>query len=70
MGNDLTAWLSGFARLIDLFGVFDAYNESRTPQEADARALWTDWFVVGNDLYAAYQDDRTAQGRQGERSRA
>ena len=44
------SWLSGLARVLDLFGVFDSYNESRNPREADARAMYSDWRIVGQDI--------------------
>ena len=46
-------FVSGFARNIDLFGVYDQYHQSATPQEADARAIASDWAMVGADLGAA-----------------
>ena len=45
--------LSGWARLLDLFGVFDDYNTSPSRPLADARALYADWAVTGQDVYAA-----------------
>jgi hypothetical protein len=42
--------VSGLARLLDLWATFDAYNVSRSPHEADARALRADWRVTGQDL--------------------
>jgi hypothetical protein len=47
--------LSGAARLVDLGGVFDKYNRSQTEQQADGRALASDWSSVGDDLRAAMQ---------------
>ena len=44
------SFLSGLARVLDLFGLFDSYNESRTGAEADARAIYADWAMVGQDL--------------------
>ena len=44
-----SAW-SGAARLLDLFCVFDAYNESASDTLADARAVHSDWHVVGQEL--------------------
>jgi len=41
---------SGAARVLDLFGTFDAYNTSASEQEADERAIASDWLVVGKDL--------------------
>jgi hypothetical protein len=44
------SFLSGFGRTLDLHGLYDAYNISATPLEADARALAADWIVTGQDL--------------------
>jgi len=46
-------FLSGAARVMDLAGVFDAYNERETPEEADGTAIRTDWLAVGEDLRLA-----------------
>ena len=43
----------GIARLVDLGAQLDFYNESLTPAEADALALYSDWKMVGYDLRAA-----------------
>lgn len=44
---------SGAARVLDLFGVFDAYNDSDRPELADARAIYSDWRITGQDLAGA-----------------
>ena len=44
---------SGVARLIDLYGTFDVYNMARTPREADAIAIYSDWRMIGEDLAGA-----------------
>ena len=41
---------SGVARLLDLFGQFDTYNDSAADEVADARALYSDWHIVGQHL--------------------
>lgn len=41
---------SGLARLFDFSGRFDEYNHSETPDEADAKAMFADWAVVGDSL--------------------
>ena len=43
----------GIARVLDLSGTHDAYNEDLTPQEADSRALYSDWASVGDHLMTA-----------------
>ena len=44
---------SGAARVFDLFGVFDTYNDSPSDDLADARAIYSDWYIVGQDLAGA-----------------
>ena len=44
------SFLSGVARILDIFGLFDSYNESPTPQEADAQAMYADWRITGQDI--------------------
>jgi hypothetical protein len=42
--------VSGMARILDFGGTFDAYNDSETPDEADANAMLADWWAVGDSL--------------------
>lgn len=44
---------SGVASLLDLFGQFDDYNDSPSAALADARAMYSDWRVTGEDLAGA-----------------
>ena len=61
MGNRIKAdflfaqpsFLSGVARLFDFWGLYDLYNVSPSTAEADARALYADWNIVGQELIAA-----------------
>lgn len=48
---------SGAARVFDLFGQFDEYNESATPLEADAKAIAADWLIVGQDIADVIEHD-------------
>ena len=43
-------FLSGAARSLDLGGVFNSYNYSPSPDEADRMAIASDWYAVGADL--------------------
>ncbi len=47
------SFISGVARLVDFGCVFDLYNYSRTPVEADVRASVSDWLNVGDDICEA-----------------
>lgn len=49
------SFLSGAARAIDLWGQFDDYNRSESPEEADGKAIAADWLVVGNDIQDAIE---------------
>ena len=44
---------TGVARLLDLFGMFDSYNVSPSPDDADLRALRSDWVALGADFRGA-----------------
>jgi hypothetical protein len=44
------SFVSGAARLLDWWGTYDSYNVSRNGQEADAKAMFSDWRMVGQDL--------------------
>jgi len=46
-------FLSGVARVFDLGCQFDSYNVSPDPEEADARAIFSDWLAVGMDIARA-----------------
>ena len=46
-------FLTGFASAFDLGGTLVVYNESASPNEADARAIASDWNGVWQDLKIA-----------------
>jgi hypothetical protein len=71
MSSDITTFLfarpnflEGMARTIDLFGLLSRqYNRSRTPEQADARAIKSDWLAVGEDFWRAieqFEDEQQA----------
>jgi hypothetical protein len=47
--------VSGAARILDLYGLFDDYNRSESALDADQKAIASDWFVVGQDLCDAIE---------------
>ncbi len=49
------SFMQGMASAVDIGGTLVVYNESRTIQEADARAIGSDWAMVGKDIRAAVQ---------------
>lgn len=50
----MPGFLSGAAQVLDLGGTFTQFNTSRTPEEADMKALAADWGVVSDDLWEAF----------------
>jgi hypothetical protein len=55
------SFLTGMGRALDLGGVFDAYNDSPTEEDADARALRADWVAVGGDIKNAVRSTAPAK---------
>lgn len=50
------SFVSGAGRLLDLYCLYDSYNSSPTEYEADFKALYSDWRMVGQDISSAIQD--------------
>ena len=57
-------FLTGIGRLVDLFEVFDDYNHSRTEAEADARGLYADFRITGEDIVRALQSAKDEDAAQ------
>jgi len=53
------SFASGAARVFDLWGKFDEYNQSQTVDEADAKAIASDWLVIGQDLSDAIEQNES-----------
>lgn len=54
----------GLVRLIDAAGTLNYYNYSNSPEQADIRALLSDWEAVGMDICTAIrQFDTEKYGR-------
>jgi hypothetical protein len=49
------SFASGAARVLDMWGQFDEYNSSESADEADEKAIASDWLVVGQDLVDAIE---------------
>ncbi len=42
--------ISGFSTVFNIYGNFYSYNYSKSPIEADIRALKSDWSATGGDI--------------------
>ncbi len=49
------SFLEGLGRIFDFAGALNIYNQSRTPAEADYKAMNADWAAVGADMWAAVE---------------
>lgn len=58
------SFLGGLARIFDLSGTLNFYNDSPSTEKADIRALAQDWKAVGDNLRIAYEEYRTAHEQQ------
>jgi hypothetical protein len=47
------SFASGCGRLLDWYGLYDLYNVSKNGAEADTKAMFSDWRIVGQDLHGA-----------------
>lgn len=47
------SFASGAGRLLDWYGLYDLYNVSSSGHEADAKAMFSDWRIVGQDVHDA-----------------
>ena len=55
------SFISGAASVLDLMGVYPAYNKSDDAAIADAKALLNDWYNVGDDfrkVIASYDEKK------------
>jgi hypothetical protein len=50
--------LTGMGTLLNLAGSYYLYNVSPTPTDADARALASDWRMVGQDIRHALNQEK------------
>ncbi|NGL84192.1 hypothetical protein [Streptococcus equi] len=50
-------FISGVSRVLDIGSTRNkrVYRISGTPEEADKKALFNDWWVVGNDIRSSYE---------------
>ena len=53
------SFATGAGRLLDWWGLYDLYNISRTGHEADAKAMFADWRIVGQDINDAMVEFET-----------
>ena len=44
------SFIEGVARILDFSGTLNEYNSCDTGEEADARAILSDWQAVGSDI--------------------
>lgn len=54
----LPSFWGGIARTLDIGSTLNVYNESKSAEEADSRAIESDWHVTGEDIRRAMDEWR------------
>lgn len=44
------SFIKGMGQVLDIGATMTTYNDSKSTQEADARAMHSDWSMIGNDI--------------------
>lgn len=47
------SFVEGVARVIDIGSTLNEYNRDKTEEEADAKAIKSDWYAVGDSIHYA-----------------
>jgi len=50
-------FIFGLSRTLDVGATFNSYNTSKTPSEADWKAIYNDWKTVGEDIQFAIKNE-------------
>lgn len=50
------SFIEGVSRVVDLGATLNTYNKNETPEEADAKAIYSDWSSVGDDITYSIQN--------------
>lgn len=58
------SFLGGVATTLDLGATLTQYNTSNSPEEADAKALASDWMMVGQDIAFALSHFKVSNDEQ------
>lgn len=57
------SFFEGWARLFDPAGTLNQYNTSSSPEEADRKAIFSDWIAVGKDMRTAINNVKRLQSK-------
>jgi hypothetical protein len=47
---------TGFSSIFNIFGAPNKFNSSRSGKEADKKAIWNDWEMIGQDFKKAFSE--------------
>ncbi|MDP2983245.1 MAG: hypothetical protein Q8O92_07945 [Candidatus Latescibacter sp.] len=57
----MPSFIGGMASVLDLGSTLTVYNESPTPEMADAIAIYNDWKTIGNDMRSVFCQIKESQ---------
>lgn len=56
-------FLGGVATVLDLGSTLTVYNNSDSPDEADQKAIYSDWSAVGDDITDTFEKWEELNGK-------
>lgn len=59
------SFLRGMGKALDLRSTRNVYNDSSSDQEADYKALKSDWIIIGDDIRRAAEQYGRKEAKQG-----
>jgi hypothetical protein len=48
------SFFRGMSSVLDIGSTLTVYNTSKSPEEADSKAIYSDWAAVGDDILCAF----------------
>lgn len=49
-------FVTGVSRILDFGSTLNTYNVSQSDEEADFKAIYSDWYMVGTDIKGAMEE--------------
>jgi hypothetical protein len=66
----MPSFIGGFASLLGVPSAKALYNYDKSEMEADANALWADWWAIGDDLRCVLKEFENGQHGSGKKGQS
>lgn len=61
----MPSFIGGISRILDFGSTLNVYNDSQNEEEADFKASYSDWYLVGSDIKGAIEEYDETERREG-----